>query len=148
MTKRGGLGRGLAALIPTSAPVAEPAPDTEEATGESGAASSPPAVSLVPAPPSTFPFSSPSAPPALPAAARGVRRYPRGAGHQDRSEPLAGDQHDPADEAAREGADARRGRRHLRRSRAGTARPAGRRRTGRPGHPDRRRGHERPRHRG
>jgi len=58
MTKRGGLGRGLAALIPTSAPVAEPAPDTEEATGESGAASSPPAVSLVPAPPSTFPFSS------------------------------------------------------------------------------------------
>src|SRR3954466_4654523 len=69
MTKRGGLGRGLAALIPTSAPVAEPAPDTEEATAGSGAASSPPAVSLVPAPPSTSPFSSPSAPPASPAPA-------------------------------------------------------------------------------
>src|SRR3954469_11722582 len=69
MTKRGGLGRGLAALIPTSAPVPEPAPDTEEATAGSGAASSPPAVSLVPAPPSTSPFSSPSAPPASPAPA-------------------------------------------------------------------------------
>jgi ParB family transcriptional regulator, chromosome partitioning protein len=69
MTKRGGLGRGLAALIPTSAPVAEPAPDTEEATAGSGAASSPPAVSLVPAPPSTSPFSSPPAPAASPAAA-------------------------------------------------------------------------------
>src|SRR3954466_8771376 len=69
MTKRGGLGRGLAALIPTSAPVAEPAPDTEEATAGSAAVSSPPTVSLVPAPPSTSPFSAPSAPPASPAAA-------------------------------------------------------------------------------
>jgi ParB family chromosome partitioning protein len=71
MTKRGGLGRGLAALIPTSAPVAEPAPErTDEA----------PAVSLVPAPPSTSPFSAPavaaaparSAAPAEPEGALGV----------------------------------------------------------------------------
>jgi ParB family chromosome partitioning protein len=59
MTKRGGLGRGLAALIPTSAPVAEPAPErTDEA----------PAVSLVPAPPSASPFAAPAPPPARPAA--------------------------------------------------------------------------------
>src|SRR5690348_6676053 len=47
MTKRGGLGRGLAALIPTSAPVAEEAP---VAVAPSAAPSSPPAVSLVPPP--------------------------------------------------------------------------------------------------
>ena len=41
----------------------------------------------------------------LPAAARGVRRHARGAGQQDRPQPLAGDQHHPADEAAGEGAD-------------------------------------------
>ena len=46
MTKRGGLGRGLAALIPTSAPPAEaPAP------APAPAAAGVPAVSLVPAPP-------------------------------------------------------------------------------------------------
>jgi ParB family chromosome partitioning protein len=49
MTKRGGLGRGLAALIPTSAPVPETAPERSDEA---------PAVSLVPAPPSTSPFSS------------------------------------------------------------------------------------------
>jgi ParB family chromosome partitioning protein len=42
MTKRGGLGRGLAALIPTSAPSAEPAAPPPAAA---------PAVTLVPAPP-------------------------------------------------------------------------------------------------
>jgi ParB family transcriptional regulator, chromosome partitioning protein len=63
MTKRGGLGRGLAALIPTSAPVPEPAPETDEAP----AAAAAPAVSLVPAPPSTSPFSAPEAAPARPA---------------------------------------------------------------------------------
>ena len=42
----------------------------------------------------------------LPAAARGVRRHPRGAGRPDRPQPLAGHQHDPAAEAAGEGADA------------------------------------------
>jgi ParB family transcriptional regulator, chromosome partitioning protein len=64
MTKRGGLGRGLAALIPTSAPVPEPAPEDHEAP----AAAAAPAVSLVPAPPSTSPFSAPEAAPARPAA--------------------------------------------------------------------------------
>jgi ParB family transcriptional regulator, chromosome partitioning protein len=50
MTKRGGLGRGLAALIPTSAPEAErPAPSTAPSTPE------PPAVSLVPSPPPVTP---------------------------------------------------------------------------------------------
>jgi ParB family transcriptional regulator, chromosome partitioning protein len=50
MTKRGGLGRGLAALIPTSAPEAErPAPATAPSTPES------PAVSLVPSPPPVTP---------------------------------------------------------------------------------------------
>jgi ParB family transcriptional regulator, chromosome partitioning protein len=49
MTKRGGLGRGLAALIPTSAPVPETVPERAEET---------PAVSLVPAPPE-----APAAPP-------------------------------------------------------------------------------------
>lgn len=56
MTKRGGLGRGLAALIPTSAPPAEqpaPAPSAAPERGDSPAPSpSPgPAVSLVPPPP-------------------------------------------------------------------------------------------------
>jgi ParB family transcriptional regulator, chromosome partitioning protein len=53
MTKRGGLGRGLAALIPTSAPEAErpaPAPaPSPPPTAPAGA----PAVSLVPSPPAT-----------------------------------------------------------------------------------------------
>jgi ParB family chromosome partitioning protein len=50
MTKRGGLGRGLAALIPTSAPEAErPAPAIAPSTPES------PAVSLVPSPPPVTP---------------------------------------------------------------------------------------------
>jgi ParB family transcriptional regulator, chromosome partitioning protein len=73
MTKRGGLGRGLAALIPTSAPAPEPAP---EADGDAG--SPPPAVSLVPTPPSTSPFSVPAAPSALPSAAEpeGALRVP------------------------------------------------------------------------
>ncbi|MCW2532196.1 MAG: parB [Blastococcus sp.] len=63
MTKRGGLGRGLAALIPTSAPVQEPAPDSvEEAPAGSGSAPSAPAVSLVPPPPTTSPFSTAAAP--------------------------------------------------------------------------------------
>jgi ParB family chromosome partitioning protein len=61
MTKRGGLGRGLAALIPTSAPVAEPALERTDET---------PAVSLVPPPPSASPFAAPpaAAAPARPAA--------------------------------------------------------------------------------
>ena len=53
MTKRGGLGRGLAALIPTSAPVPEIAPERSEEA---------PAVSLVPAPPAAAPASPPSRP--------------------------------------------------------------------------------------
>jgi ParB family chromosome partitioning protein len=66
MTKRGGLGRGLAALIPTSAPPAEqPAP-----------ASAAPAVTLVPSPPAETPeaaaptsaAAAPAAAPALPLA--------------------------------------------------------------------------------
>jgi ParB family chromosome partitioning protein len=64
MTKRGGLGRGLAALIPTSAPVAEPAPERTDET---------PAVSLVPAPPAPSPFAAPApAPTAAPEGALGV----------------------------------------------------------------------------
>jgi ParB family chromosome partitioning protein len=51
MTKRGGLGRGLAALIPTSAPPAEP---------PAAAPAAAPAVTLVPSPPAE----SPTAPPA------------------------------------------------------------------------------------
>ena len=63
MTKRGGLGRGLAALIPTSAPVQESARDSvEEAPEGSGSAPSSPAVSLVPPPPTTSPFSTAAAP--------------------------------------------------------------------------------------
>ena len=68
MTKRGGLGRGLAALIPTSAPVPEPAP---EPAGDDPAGSAPvgsPAVSLVPPPPATSPFAVPAAPRARPTA--------------------------------------------------------------------------------
>jgi ParB family chromosome partitioning protein len=45
VNKRGGLGRGLAALIPTSAPVETPAPVPSPAPGTA------PAVTLVPAPP-------------------------------------------------------------------------------------------------
>ena len=48
MTKRGGLGRGLAALIPTSAPPAEEAPAPAAPTPAAAAAA--PAVSLVPPP--------------------------------------------------------------------------------------------------
>jgi ParB family chromosome partitioning protein len=55
MTKRGGLGRGLAALIPTSAPVPE---EPAEQPGEART------VSLVPPPVTTSPFSAPSAAPA------------------------------------------------------------------------------------
>jgi len=64
MTKRGGLGRGLAALIPTSAPVPETAPERSEET---------PAVSLVPAPPAA-PTPSPAGrrPAAEPEGALGV----------------------------------------------------------------------------
>jgi ParB family chromosome partitioning protein len=61
MTKRGGLGRGLAALIPTSAPVPETVPERSDEAR---------AVSLVPAPPAEpadSPFSSPAAAPARPA---------------------------------------------------------------------------------
>jgi ParB family chromosome partitioning protein len=58
MTKRGGLGRGLAALIPTSAPVAEAPPERSDEA---------PAVSLVPPPPTTSPFSAPAPAPARPA---------------------------------------------------------------------------------
>jgi ParB family chromosome partitioning protein len=67
MTKRGGLGRGLAALIPTSAPVAEPAPEGTDET---------PAVSLVPSPPAPSPFSAPAAPPAAPAVPEGALGVP------------------------------------------------------------------------
>ena len=49
MNKRGGLGRGLAALIPTSAPVETPAPVPSPAPGTV------PAVTLVPAPPAEAP---------------------------------------------------------------------------------------------
>ena len=60
MTKRGGLGRGLAALIPTSAPGPEPAPDERRgAAPRSGRVR--PAVSLVPAPPANSPFAVPRA---------------------------------------------------------------------------------------
>jgi ParB family chromosome partitioning protein len=62
MTKRGGLGRGLAALIPTSAPVPEPAPDADGTPD--GATASAPAVSLVPPPPAASPFSVPVTSPA------------------------------------------------------------------------------------
>ena len=52
MTKRGGLGRGLAALIPTSAPEAErPAPAADSAPVDQDAGTAAPAVSLVPPPP-------------------------------------------------------------------------------------------------
>jgi ParB family chromosome partitioning protein len=51
MTKRGGLGRGLAALIPTSAPVPDSAAERIEDA---------PAVSLVPAPPESAPAASPA----------------------------------------------------------------------------------------
>jgi len=61
MTKRGGLGRGLAALIPTSAPVPEPAPESAD---DAPAGSAPPAVSLVPSPPGPTPTNSPFAVPA------------------------------------------------------------------------------------
>jgi ParB family chromosome partitioning protein len=66
MTKRGGLGRGLAALIPTSAPAPEPT-ETDEAPAGAGAAGSSPAVSLVPAPPANSPFAVPAPAPARPA---------------------------------------------------------------------------------
>jgi ParB family chromosome partitioning protein len=69
MTKRGGLGRGLAALIPTSAPVPERGPEAEETPDGGDVPASPPAVSLVPAPPSTSPFSAPAQPSARPAPA-------------------------------------------------------------------------------
>jgi ParB family chromosome partitioning protein len=67
MTKRGGLGRGLAALIPTSAPVPDVVPETDEASAGDGAAASSPAVSLVPAPPANSPFAVPSTRAARPA---------------------------------------------------------------------------------
>jgi ParB family transcriptional regulator, chromosome partitioning protein len=67
MTKRGGLGRGLAALIPTSAPVPDVVPETDEASAGDGAAASPPAVSLVPAPPANSPFAVPPTRAARPA---------------------------------------------------------------------------------
>lgn len=67
MTKRGGLGRGLAALIPTSAPAPEPAPESDEASAGNGAAGSSSPVSLVPPPPANSPFAVPPAPVARPA---------------------------------------------------------------------------------
>jgi ParB family chromosome partitioning protein len=61
MTKRGGLGRGLAALIPTSAPAPEPAPESVAERAEDGAPAAPSSqtVSLVPPPPAASPFSAP-----------------------------------------------------------------------------------------
>src|SRR3954465_15396081 len=67
MTKRGGLGRGLAALIPTSAPAAEPAAPSGASEGDAAtspvAASAPapsvPAVSLVPPPEEVAPAATP-----------------------------------------------------------------------------------------
>ncbi|TQN40725.1 chromosome segregation DNA-binding protein [Blastococcus colisei] len=62
MTKRGGLGRGLAALIPTSAPEAErpsPAPAPSEPAG--------PAVALVPPPAAAEPAETPATPVTVPA---------------------------------------------------------------------------------
>ncbi len=77
MTKRGGLGRGLAALIPTSAPVAEPASETEDgATAGNAHAGSSPAVSLVPAPPANSPFSVPAPVPARAAEPEGALGVP------------------------------------------------------------------------
>ena len=78
MTKRGGLGRGLAALIPTSAPAPEPAaePAAERAEDDAPASTSTPAVSLVPSPPAASPFSAPfsalTAPPVPAEGALGV----------------------------------------------------------------------------
>src|SRR3954469_17984875 len=70
MPKRGGRGRGLAALIPPSAPVPERGPEAEETPDGGDIPASPPAVSLVPAPPSTSPLSAPAQPSARPAPAR------------------------------------------------------------------------------
>jgi ParB family chromosome partitioning protein len=54
MSKRGGLGRGLAALIPTSAPPAEfPAVTSPAQPGPPATSAGAPAVTLVPAPPAT-----------------------------------------------------------------------------------------------
>jgi len=56
MTKRGGLGRGLAALIPTSAPEAErTAPEPPTVSPETDAGTPAPAVTLVPSPPPVTP---------------------------------------------------------------------------------------------
>ena len=60
MTKRGGLGRGLAALIPTSAPVPDSVPEQDGEARVSGSSTAAPTVSLVPAPPTTSPFSVPA----------------------------------------------------------------------------------------
>jgi ParB family chromosome partitioning protein len=78
MTKRGGLGRGLAALIPTSAPVPEPDRETadEAPAGSGSAAAGSPAVSLVPPPPSASPFSAPAAAPVRPAEPEGALGVP------------------------------------------------------------------------
>jgi ParB family transcriptional regulator, chromosome partitioning protein len=69
MTKRGGLGRGLAALIPTSAPV--------EAIQER--AENAPAVSLVPAPPAAPPAAQPSSAPAAEPSGPAAAAAPEGA---------------------------------------------------------------------
>ena len=77
MTKRGGLGRGLAALIPTGPPptatpepAAEPVAERPEEEAGAGAASAPPPVSLVPPPP------PPAEPRPAPAATDGALGVP------------------------------------------------------------------------
>jgi ParB family transcriptional regulator, chromosome partitioning protein len=74
VNKRGGLGRGLAALIPTSAPVetpaAVPAPTSPPASGSA------PAVTLVPAPPAETPVLGAATSPAVDSPAEGALGVP------------------------------------------------------------------------
>ena len=76
MNKRGGLGRGLAALIPTSAPVETPAPAPAPTPGSTPAPGAAPAVSLVPAPPAEPPVLGAATSSAVDAPAEGALGVP------------------------------------------------------------------------
>ena len=76
MNKRGGLGRGLAALIPTSAPVETPAPAPAPTAGSTSAPGTAPAVSLVPAPPAEPPVLGAATSGAVDAPAEGALGVP------------------------------------------------------------------------